>query len=131
MKIKSWYFYLFYKIYKFSESAPSVWLSDFKASLIIDFLLFIDFTSCLNYYTVFFDPDANFGESNILFYIGLIIVIFDYIVIYEMNNWKQIVKKFDALPRKTNIKGSWIVLVVILLQLFNFIYSFYLLYTQL
>ena len=57
--MKKAYYYLFYKLYRFSEASPSRWLSDWKASLAIDVLILFVFSSMLNYYKIFLKKTSN------------------------------------------------------------------------
>ena len=60
--IKKAYYYLFYKLYKFSEAAPSRWLSDWKAELVIDVLWIFTGASGLFYYSVFTNDRINVSD---------------------------------------------------------------------
>ena len=128
MAIKKAYYYLFYKLYKFSEAAPSRWLSDWKAEFVIDILMLSLFSSLIPYYRVFRNPDSRVGDGNLLFYILLIISVTNYFIFHNKNQWKEIVNEFDKSPIKKNKIGGWVVFGVILLFVANFIFSFYLYY---
>lgn len=125
--IKKAYRYVFYKIYKFSEAAPSRWLSDWKAELVLDVLwIFIAF-SLLVYYTIFTGKSVSIGDGK--FVIILAIVIFslpNYLMFHHKSQWKQIVHEFDKLPKRTNRVGGWLVFSVVLIVLINLIFSVYL-----
>lgn len=128
MGIKKAYYYLFYKLYRFSEAAPSRWMSDWKSSLAIDVLLLFTFSSILNYYKALINPSSHMGEGNLLFVVIIIVGILNYFIFHHADKWKEIVEEFDNLPRRTNKIGSWIILGILLLLLSNFIFSFYLYY---
>lgn len=125
--LKRAYYYVFYKLYKMSEAAPSKWLSDWKASLAIDVLLFFFLFSVTIYYKIFvnryFSLDNKFGVG--IIYV-LFIVIPNYFIFHHKDQWKDIVAEFDQLPKKKNLIGSWIVFGVVLLVIANLIFSFYL-----
>lgn len=126
--MKRAYYYLFYKLYKFSKAAPSNFLSDWKAELIVDLMLLSLFSSLIPYYRVFVNPKSRVGEGNLLFYILIIISVSNYFIFHNNNQWKKIVNEFDKLSSRRNKTGSWIVLGVIVLFIANFILSFYLYY---
>jgi hypothetical protein len=126
--VKKGYHYLFYKFYKFSEAAPSKWLSDWKASLTLDVLVVLLFTSFLNYYKVLVSPKSHSGEDYLLFIVLAIINIVNYLIFHHKDKWKAYVYQFDKLPKKINIIGSWVVLITVIIIVTNFILSFYLYY---
>ena len=126
--LKKGYHYLFYKIYKFSEAAPSKWSSDWKASLTLDIIVVLLFTSLLNYYKVFVNPKSHLGEDYLLLIVLAIINIVNYLVFHDKDKWKTYVYEFDKLPQKINIIGSWVVLITVIIIVGNFIFSFYLYY---
>lgn len=127
-ELKKGYHYLFYKIYKFSEAAPSKWLSDWKASLTLDIIVVLLFTSLLNYYKVFVNPKSHLGEDYLLLIVLATINIINYMVFHNKDKWKAYVYEFDKLPEKTNNIGSWVVLITVTIIVTNFILSFYLYY---
>lgn len=122
------YYYLFYKLYRFSEAAPSRWLSDWKASLAIDVLALFVFSSIINYYKVFFFPASTLGEGNLLLVFIVIISVLNYFIFHHRDQWKEFVNVFDKLPKQKNKIGSWAVFGVVFMVVFNFILSFYLYY---
>lgn len=127
-KIKRAYYYLFYKFYKMSEAAPSRWMSDWKAGLVIIVLELFLIASIANYYTVFIDrtlPLAELSNLSICIWV-LIIVIPNYFAFVNTNVWKDYVREFDQLPKSVNRKGTLIVLGITLFVAANFIFSFYL-----
>lgn len=126
--LKKGYYYSFYKFYKFSEAAPSKWLSDWKASLTLDIIVVILFTSLLNYYKVFVSPKSHLGEDYLLLIVLAIINVINYMVFHNKDKWKEYVDEFDKLPKKTNNIGSWVVLITVTIIVTNFILSFYLYY---
>ncbi|THV62928.1 hypothetical protein [Chryseobacterium candidae] len=126
MLIKKAYYYLFYKFYKMSASAPSKWWSEGKASMAIGVLEIWTIISILIYYKILIDPSSNIMGTTIIWFIIIIaITIADYYIFHHKNKWKNIISEFDKLPRKKNILGSWIVFGLVLLITGNFIFSFY------
>lgn len=128
LAIKKGYYYLFYKLYKFSEAAPSKWLSDWKASLTIDILILFVFSSILNYYKAFINPTSHIGEGNLLFVAITIISVLNYFIFQHQDQWKEIVHEFDKLPKQKNKIGSWLIFSIVFIIVSNFLLSFYLYY---
>lgn len=126
--MKKAYYYLFYKLYKFSEAAPSRWLSDWKAGLTIDILILFVFSSLINYYKFFFNPQSQLGEGNLLLVSIVIISISNYFIFQYQNKWKKFVREFDKLPKQKDKIGSWAIFCFVIILVSNFILSFYLYY---
>lgn len=122
--MKRAYYYLFYKFYKMSEAAPSRWASDWKAGIAIIALEIILAFSLINYYNIFID--RFFELKRIYAIIGaLIICAVNYFLFVHTDVWKDYVKEFDNLPKRTNFWGSFIVFGITLLVIANLIFSFY------
>src|SRR5215208_2983564 len=127
MTIKNIYYYLFYKLYKFSEAAPSKWWSDWKAVLAIDALWVFLGLSGLVYYSVITRHGVNLGDGTFAVILYLIcIALPNYFIFHHQDQWKKIIHDFDKLPKHTNRIGGWIVFGVIILIIANLIFSFYL-----
>lgn len=126
-KLKRGYYYLFYKFYKFSEAAPSRWMSDWKAGMVIGVLEIWSIFSIINYYT-FFINNEFYLTRNYYIIIGSIIFILNYFAFIHTNVWKDYVKEFDRLPKLVNRKGSWLVFGIVLFVITNLIFSFYLMF---
>ncbi|KPE48943.1 hypothetical protein [Chryseobacterium indologenes] len=129
--LKKKYYYLFYKIYRFiesiSESNGGKFWSDWKASLVLDCLIYFLLISLFIYYNIFINPYANLDESNIdIFVVVVIVALFNYFVFHHRDQWKKIVVEYDKLAKKKNKIGSWIVIGVITMIIVNLIYAFYL-----
>lgn len=124
------YYYLFYKFYKFSEAAPSRWLSDWKAGVVIIALELFLIASILNYYVFFIDRSISLNRLNDwhLIICVLVISMLNYFAFIHTNAWKNYANEFDMLPKKVNKRGSWIVFGVVIFVIFNFIFSFCLYY---
>ena len=126
-KIKKVYYYLFYKLYKHSQS--SVFPNDFAASIFLGVLGIWFSISILNYYNVFIDRNVIFSK-NVYIGIATFFLIVSYITIDYNNSWKKYIQEFDKLPKEKNRKGSIIVWSIIGLIIFNTIFSYYLLFAR-
>jgi hypothetical protein len=126
MSINKAYHYFFYKLYKFSEAAPSRWWSDWKAGLAMDVLLFFFVLSLLIYYNVFFDRHFDFEEKIyfILFYL-LLITVPNYLIFHHRDGWKTYLSEFEGYSKKKDLIGSIVVILIIVLVIANLILSFY------
>lgn len=127
------YHYFFYKIYKSieytSELSGGKFLSAFKTSLVMITLEIWILLSLGIYYTIITKIKIELSISMPIIYIPLIIIIsIDYFIFHNKNQWKNIILKFDKLPKKRNIIGGWIVCGVVVLIITNLIFSFYLFY---
>ena len=122
--IKKAYHYLFYKLYKWI--GEDNWLTEWKAGLIINILIFLILLSIFIYYTIYVNPYIHLSDGNIEVIVFFIVInILDYFIFYHHDQWKDIVKKFDQLPKKTNSIGGWIVFGIVLLIITNMIFAFY------
>ncbi|MFM2224930.1 MAG: hypothetical protein RJA07_1132 [Bacteroidota bacterium] len=122
--MKRAYYYLFYKLYKFSEAAPSRWMSDWKAELAIDVLeLFVVFT-VLDFYTICTERIVNLENTGLcaLLYIS-IIAIPNYFIFHHNDQWKGYVHEFDKWPKNKNTMGTLIVWCIIILIITTFFIS--------
>lgn len=123
-KIKQAYFFLFYKMYKWI--GEDNWSADWKASLSIDVLVFFVILSFIVYYTTFIDRYFELGDSNIIVFVFIVVIsVPNYFIFHHRDQWKEIVKNFDNLPKKKNLIGGWIVFGVVLLIFTNLIFAFY------
>jgi hypothetical protein len=127
MNIKNIYNYFFYKFYKFSEASPSRWLSDWKAELLLDVFVGLTFFSLMTYYTIYFDRHFKLPSGYIIVGIYILLIALpNYFIFHHKDQWKEIVKYFDQLPKYKNKMGSWIVFISVLLVITNLFFSFYL-----
>ncbi len=125
--MKSAYYFLFYKLYKWYEKGPSVWMSDWKASFSLDVLIYLVLMFLFIYYNIFINRYANLSSNNIEVYIIVIAVsVTNYLVFHHRDQWREIVKEFDSLPAEKNRKGGWLVFGFVLFVVANLIFSFYL-----
>ena len=123
-KIKDIYFYLFYKLYKLSEAAPSRWLSEWKANLALDIIVFFLIISFLNYYNVLIDSTLNFEDSPLFLIFGLSISLLNLYIFSYKGKWKIIVKKYDNQSVEENNKGSIFIIILVIMIIANLIFSF-------
>ncbi len=126
--MKKAYYYLFFKLYRFSADSSSNWLSDWKASLALDVLLLFMFSSLVNFYKVFLNPNSHLGEDNLLLVVVLVISVINYFIFHHKGQWKEIVIEFDRFSEQKNKIGSWFVLIFVILVIIIFILSFNLYY---
>ncbi|WP_326983450.1 hypothetical protein VUJ46_02575 [Chryseobacterium sp. MYb264] len=129
--IKKAYHYFYYKIYKSIEFTSNEiggsFLIDWKATLVVDVLIYFIVSASLIYYTIFFDRNIHLNQSNTdVFIIAIPIFLLNYFVFHHQNKWKNIIISFDQLPQKKNVIGGWIVFIIIVFIIGNLIYSFYL-----
>nr|WP_314499703.1 hypothetical protein [uncultured Chryseobacterium sp.] len=131
--IKKSYYYFFYKVYKSIEYTSDLsggkFFSAFKTSLVMIVLELFLLASILIYYKLFINFNANIiGTEKQWIIMVILLVLIDYIMFYKKNQWKNIVSEFDNLPTKKNKLGSWIVFLIIISIITNFILSFILYY---
>lgn len=126
MSIKKAYYYLFYKLYKFSEAAPSRWWSEWKASLAVDVLLGFLILSIGIYYNVLVDRHFDFGtKTEFVVFFLLLILVPNYFIFHHREQWRDIVAEFDKWPKRKNRVGDMIVWAVIFVIFANLIFAFY------
>ncbi|MCL8537392.1 hypothetical protein M9991_11025 [Chryseobacterium gallinarum] len=124
--IKQGYYYLFYRLYKMSEVAPSKWLSDWKASMALGVLEIWFVISILIYYKVFINSSVDIiGTKFVWILMVTILIIIDYFVFHHQDRWRKIINDFDQLSSKKNRIYSIIAWGVILFIIINTIFSFY------
>jgi hypothetical protein len=127
MSIKKMYYYLFYKIYKLSEAAPSRWLSDWKAGIAIVALEIWLLLSIGVYYTVVTKVRIQLNiKMPIIFVPFLAILLGNYLLFFANDRWKEYAQEFDQWPKAKNRLGSLIVFSLIILIIINLFFSFYL-----
>lgn len=128
MNIKKSYYYLFYKLYRFSEAAPSKWWSEWKALLVINVLTYFTLLSVGGYYTVITKKDLflDGSEKSIIISIVSAVTLINYFVFNYNEKWRGNVHEFDKWPKKKNRNGSIAVGLAIFLVLANLIFMFYL-----
>jgi hypothetical protein len=125
-RFKKLYFFTYYIIYKWYERGPSVWMSDWKASLTMDALVLFGLFPFVIYYKMFMNRHFEIGDNGtmVVFFV-LCVSVPNYFVFHYKNQWKSIVVYFDKLPKKKNVFGGWIVFGFILTIVLNCINAFY------
>ena len=129
MNLKEAYYYVFYKLYKSFEAAPSKWLSDWKASVVLLALEIWCILPIMIYYKVLTKEDL-FKESTLIivsFTVVGVLVAIKYFAFEYDQRWKIWITKFDKLSKRQNQIGTVIILIVVLVIIINLILSFYLL----
>jgi O-antigen/teichoic acid export membrane protein len=129
MDIKDIYPYIFYKLYKFSEAAPSKWWSDWKATVA---MIALEVWVSVSFF-IYIHVHANkeLPSDGVMALVGGIIigvlVLIKYLMFYRHDRWKLYVAEFDKLSKRQNRIGSIVVLLLVILVISNLMYSFYLL----
>jgi len=129
MTLEKGYRYLFYKLYRFYERAPSVWWSDWKASfslMVLEVWLLLSF---MVYYKVITKRDLIPDNRLTIVSITVVVILsaIKYFVFEHQNRWKEYVEEFTKLPKKKNRIGTLIVWLIVLFILGNLVFSFFLL----
>lgn len=129
MTIKKAYCYLFYKLYRFYESAPSKWMSDWKAVFSLLVLEIWILVAGFTYYKVFTKKDLISADSLtvVAVFIVIFLVLIKFFVFEFQDRWKEYVKEFDGWPRNKNKIGTIITWLIVLCIITNLVYAFYLL----
>jgi len=122
------YYYLFYRLYKFWElvSVPKFW-TDVKTVLSVDILEFFLLLTLDLYYSKFINKNGLFTAGYEIILIGLGIVLFNYLVFINKDQWKEIIFEFDTWPKRKNIIGgiiSWSIIIIIVGHFFLLIFLF-------
>lgn len=121
--IKTAYYYLYYKLYKFWDyvSFPKLW-SGFKAVITLIALEIWTALSALIYYNIFIDRAYNFEKQHFIL-IGLSIAALNFFVFNNEKNKTKYFEKFEKLPKRKNNIGTLIVLMLITILLINLVFS--------
>lgn len=129
MIMRKIYPYIFYKLYKFSEAAPSKWWSDWKATVA---LLALELWFIMSVF-IYYDLITNKGlpADNIVAIVGGltigVLVLIKYLVFYRYDRWRTYVAEFDKWPKRKNKIGTVLVCMLVFVIISNLIFSFYLL----
>jgi len=127
MKLNKMYQYAFYIFYRFSEKAPSRWMSEWKAGLVLLVLEIWLWVSFICYYSVLTKTTRIYRIHDPLVFIPLtFLVVINYYIFYRNDRWKAQVREFNQLPKKTNRIGSIAVWLVAITVIANLVFSFYL-----
>ena len=128
MKLKKYYYLVFYELYCFYQKGPSVWLSEWKANASMGILFLFFISSVLFYYRVFIDHKSFVGERGELVVLAVIITTINYFIFNHKNRWKLIVNGFrNSGKKKDRIRGG-VVFIIILIIMLNLVFSYYLLF---
>lgn len=106
------------------------WMREWRVLGAILMIETIFIMTLLIYYKVFIDRNMTIGGGHKILEITLVVslAIFNYLVFYSRDQWRQIVKEFEKWPKKKNQMGTLIVYSIILLIIANLIFAFYLLF---
>lgn len=119
------YYYLFYKLYKFWETAPARFWSEWKASLSIVILQIWFVASLFVYYKVFVNNYYQFNK-NLFILLGITLFVINYYTFHYNDKWKNKVEEFNKLPKNKNFFGGIIVWSIIAIIICIILLSFYL-----
>lgn len=122
------YQYLFYILYVSLEkySSPRFW-SEWKAASLLVIFLFSIIYSLILYYTILINRYSTLGNNlYFLFSIVVIISVINYFLFIRDNKWKNIIEKFERLPKNKNKIGTIICNLFFIVSIINLIYAFYL-----
>lgn len=133
MNINKLYGYFFYILYKMwlkidkSFGATGPFPTKMKA-LICMFAIEVWLVFAIALYCGYFlniHPHIAFFS-----FVGLapfiVLLVMKWFIFEKDDRWKNYVREFDNWPPKRNLAGTWIVIMMILFVIFNFIYSLYL-----
>jgi len=123
MIMKKAYYYLFYKFYKFGEWSPSIFPSDFTATVAIGILEVVFIVSLKFYYIEYIDPKNELTPLQMIL-AGIVIILINTFAFIMNDKWKHYIKEFDKLPRYKNIIGTWVVILIVAFILVNAAISF-------
>ncbi|MCQ4138771.1 hypothetical protein [Chryseobacterium sp. EO14] len=127
-KIKQAYYYLYYRLYKHSQS--SIFSNDYAATVFLYALWIFFLFSIFNYYSLFTNTNQEVNKVLGIIIYCILIVIPNYFIFHYNDKWKIVVKEFDKLPKEKNKKYGIIVWSIIILIIGNMLFSFYLLFAQ-
>ena len=133
MSIKQLYGYFFYILYRiwfkidkaFGASGP--FPTQTKALIFmfgIEVWLVFSIAGYFGYFFNFHPHIAFFSFTGLAPFI--ILLVMKWFIFEKEDRWRSYVKEFDRWPPKRNRIGAWVVTIVILFIIFNFIYSLYL-----
>lgn len=130
-KIKRYYQYFYYKIYRFieytSEQMGGKFLTEFKAGITVIAFEIWSLLSIYNYYTIITKQNLHLSFKTPLIYIPFIVIILlKWKNFSSKEQWFSYHQQFDALPTEVNKKGGWIVFGITVFIILNLIFSFYL-----
>jgi hypothetical protein len=112
MMIKKAYFYLFYKFYRFTDWAHTVFPHDMAATAAIAILEMVFIVSLKFYYIEYINPKNELTPLQMIV-LGIVVFLVNTIAFIMNDNWKHYFKEFDKLPRYKNIIGTWVVILIV------------------
>lgn len=115
MTVKEMYYYLYYKLYKFTKWSPSIFASDFNAVVLLNGLeIGLVASICFSIVVItgrYYSDGVFLAE---LIVPTIFIVIFNAIVFSKSNKELVVyIKAFDAWPRKKNNRGTFCVVAIV------------------
>ena len=127
MNIIKMYYYFFYKIYSLMEYFQSKGAGNkFRAIILMTFVEGWLLFAIYNYWDVFFQQRTTiqfFSFKSVPF---LIIVLLKWFAFIRNDRWKVYEQQFDRWPKAKNLKGTYIVIGIVILIFGNLIFSGYL-----
>ena len=129
-KIKTFYYYLFYTLYKWYENTYFNWWSEWKAGISLNIIIFFALFPLFLYYNIYVDRSLRIENYIIhIKFIFIIFIIIPNIIIFNYNNrWRKIISRFEGISAKEDkflTSFSWI---IILLIISHFIFVLYLMF---
>ena len=129
-KIKTFYYYLFYTLYKWYENSCFNWWSEWKAGISLDIIIFFALFPLFLYYNIYVDRSLRIENYIIhIKFIFIIFIIIPNIIIFNYNNrCRKIISRFEGISAKEDkflTSFSWI---IILLIISHFIFVLYLMF---
>jgi len=122
MSIIDIYYYTFYKFYKlFEKFEQTRWLTKEKAAICIGTLEVGIYFSLINYKDVLLQRNSSFDDYS--FIVISIIIFLKWVAFFKDEKWRDYLVLFDSWPKNKNLKGSWLVFIVTVIIVGNFIIS--------
>ena len=123
--MKKAYQYFFYKLYQLFQQEKFDRFAKWKAIFSLDCLWAFIVIQSIVYYSIYIDRYFKLSTQNYdILILMIFIVLPNYFIFDSGNKWREIVIKFDELPKKK--LGDWIVYSIVVLIMGSLFYSFYL-----
>ncbi len=120
--MKKIYCYFFYTIYKFYESIPLKWWSDWKSYVT---MLLLEIWTIASLFFIYTDSTGNFISGKLLWTVGVFILMFliliKYWIFINNDQWRSYVNEFDSWPSNKNRIWSifaWLVVILLFINIF-------------
>lgn len=121
-----YYYYLFYKLYKFTEDW-GFW-PEARAFCLVILLNFAFLGSLLNCYTILTGIFIHLPSDKVwLYLLSVIIVTVNYLLLLKGDKKDRIIKRFDAISPQKNSLGDLIIFLGVVLLIITFILSLFML----